>query len=121
MSSINRFGDVMVDWDSLLAAYKQHAELLGIGEEDRALLAQARAQAWELKNLQESLRARKQEATQQLNEVVRQGKEVAMRMRSLARHRFGPRNEGLSQFRVAPIRKRKSRRAAAEEAEQAPE
>jgi phage terminase Nu1 subunit (DNA packaging protein) len=119
MSSINGFGDVMVDWASLLAAYKQHAELLGDGEADRAFLAEARARAFELKNLQESLRARKQEATQQLNEVVRQGKEVAMRMRSLARHRFGARNEGLVLFKVAPVRKRRRRGAA--EAEPAPE
>ena len=122
MSSINGFGDVMVDWQSLLAAYKQHAEVLGDGEADRAFLAEARARAFELKNLQQSLRARKQEATQQLNELMREGKEVAMRMRSLARHRFGPRNEGLVLFRVAPVRKRKGRRAAEEEeAGQAPE
>ena len=119
MSSVNGFGDVMVDWESLLAAYKQHAELLGDGEADRALLAEARARALELKNLQQSLRARKQEATQQLNELVRQGKEAAIRMRSLARHRFGTRNEGLSLFKVAPVRKRRSRRAAAAEIEPA--
>jgi hypothetical protein len=123
MSSINGFGDVMADWQSLLAAYKQHAELLGDGEVDRAFLAAARARAFELKNLQDSLRARKQEATQQLNQMVQQGKEAAIRMRSLARHRIGPRNEGLVLFGVAPIRKRKGRRAAAaaEEAEKATE
>jgi hypothetical protein len=119
MSSINGFGDVMVDWESLLAAYKQHAEVLLDGEADRAFLAEARARAFELKNLQQSLRARKQEATQQLNELVREGKEVAMRMRSLARHRFGTRNEGLTLFNVTPVRKRRSRRAAAEETEPA--
>jgi hypothetical protein len=112
MSSINGFGDVMVDWDSLLAAYKEHASLLGDGEADRAFLEQARKDAFQLKSLQESLRARRQEATQQLDALVRQGKEAAMRLRSLARHRFGPRNERLTHFRVAPIRKRQSRRAA---------
>jgi hypothetical protein len=117
MSSINGFGDVMIDWDSLLAAYKQHASILGDGEADRAFLEQARNQAFQLKSLQKSLQARRQGTTQELNEVLRQGKEVAMRLRSLARHRVGPRNEGLSLFRVAPIR----RRAAAAVPEQTPE
>jgi hypothetical protein len=121
MSSINRFGDVMIDWDSLLAAYKQHASILGDGEADRAFLEQARNQAFQLKSLQESLQARRQGTTQELNEVLRQGKEAAIRLRSLARHRIGPRNEGLSLFRVAPIRRRGRRRAAAAEPEQAPE
>jgi hypothetical protein len=85
------------------------------------MLEEARNKAYKLKFLQDSLRAQRQVATQELNEVVRQGKEVAIRLRSLARHKIGPRNEGLSLFRVAPIRRRKGRRAGAEEPDQAPE
>jgi hypothetical protein len=121
MSSINGFGDIMIDWDSLLAAYKHHAAILGDAEAERAFLEEARNKAYKLKFLQDSLRAQRQAATQELNDVVRQGKEAAIRLRSLARHRLGPRNEGLSLFRVAPIRRRKGRRAAAEEPEPRPE
>jgi hypothetical protein len=115
VSSINGFSDVMVDWDSLLAAYQKHAEIVVGADEERRVLEWARGEAFRLKCLQDSLQAQRQEATQQLNEVVRQGKEVAIRLRSLARHKLGPKNELLTMFRVAPIRKQRRRRRAVQE------
>jgi hypothetical protein len=69
-------------------------------------------EALRLKGLQETYQARKQEATQQLGDVVAQGKEVAIRLRSLVRGRMGHQDERLVAFGVRPVRKRKGRRKA---------
>jgi hypothetical protein len=115
VSSINGFSDVILDWDSLIVAYREHADIVVGADEERAALEWARGEAFRLKCLQDSLQAQRQEATQQLNQIIRQGKEVAIRLRSLARHKLGPKNELLTMFRVAPIRKQRRRRRAAQE------
>jgi len=48
-------------------------------------------------------------ASQQLNATIVQGKDAAIRIRSLARSKLGHKNERLVQFRVAPTRPRRDR------------
>ena len=110
MGSINGHGNIMADWRSLLSAWLHHAETMSGSTEDRDLLARSLDQAEALKSLQDRLQGERQQATQQLNAVLAQGKEAAIRIRSLARSRIGPKNETLVHFRVSPIRPRKNRR-----------
>jgi len=121
MGSINAFGAIMADWRRLLAAWQYHAELLSGSAEERDVLAQALADAEALKGVQDQLQGDRQAATQQLNAVLAHGKEVAIRIRSLARSKIGPKSEQLVHFRVAPIRPRKKRREATVEAPPAAE
>jgi hypothetical protein len=100
----------MADWRSLLSAWLHHAETMAGSIEDRDLLARSLDQAEALKGLQDRLQGERQQATQQLNAVLAQGKEAAIRIRSLARSRIGPKSETLVHFRVSPIRPRKNRR-----------
>jgi hypothetical protein len=110
MGSINANGEIMSDWRRLLTAWQHHAELLSGAAEDRDVLAQALQEAETLKGVQDRLQAERQAVTQQLNAVLAHGKETAIRIRSLARGKIGPKSEQLVQFRVAPIRPRKNRR-----------
>ncbi len=109
MASINGYPDIVVDWRSVLSAYDHHTELMAAAAEDRDLLQRLLANAERLKSLQDQLQGERQRATQQLNETFKQGKEAAMRIRSLARSKLGPKNEQLVQFGVAPVRPRRNR------------
>jgi hypothetical protein len=109
MSSINGFPDIVTDWRSLLHAFEQHAELLGEATEDRDLLQRLLQIAEKLKTTQLRLQAERQVTTQQLNAALAQGKDAAIRIRSMARGKLGPKNLRLLHFRVAPIRPRRHR------------
>jgi hypothetical protein len=113
MASNNNFGEIMLDWDGLLRAAEEFADLLGGAEQERQTLASAHSEALRLKGLQELYQARKQEATQQLGDVVAQGKEIAIRLRFLVRGRIGHQDERLTAFGMRPVRKRKGRRKTA--------
>jgi hypothetical protein len=53
----------------------------------------------------------KQQLTQELNVVLNEGREVARRLRVAAKAQLGTKNERLVQFKAAPLRNRKGRRA----------
>src|SRR5262245_11252596 len=78
-------------------------------EDLRAQLEQHATRAKALKVLKDSARANRQGLTQQLNEELVAGREVAMRIRGIAKARVGPKNERIVQFGVAPLRKRNRR------------
>jgi hypothetical protein len=107
MGRLNSLADVLTDWEELLEAVRRSPDLLPDVEEDIALLARLLAQTRALKARQNELAALRQEATQRLNEEMGQGKETAIRMRSVIRGTLGPRNERLVQFGIAPLRKRR--------------
>jgi len=109
MSSINGFGDIVTDWRNVLNAYEHHAELLDAAAEDRDLLERLLQNAERLKSEQDRLRGERQSATQQLNATIVQGKDAAIRIRSLVRSKLGHKSERLVQFRVAPTRPRRDR------------
>jgi hypothetical protein len=63
-----------------------------------------------LKARQDSANALRQRCTQEINEEIREGHAVMMRLRSIARAKLGPHNEVLVQFGVAPVRMGTARR-----------
>lgn len=109
MSSINGFGDIVADWKNVLGAYEDHVELLATAAEDRDLLQRLLQNAERLKSEQDRLQGERQLVTQQLNATLVQGKDAAIRIRALARSRFGHKNERLVQFRIVPTRPRRNR------------
>lgn len=98
--------DTFEDWEQLCraaAAYGDVKDLkVYLAELESALL-----RLKELEGLRAHLRAQRQEATQELNEVRDSGKLVAIQIRSILKGVFGQDNEMLVQFNVRPRRNRR--------------
>jgi len=94
------------DWELLLAAIAEHAPTMTGVEDLRSGLEQLLAQARAIKARQDTAAANRQRNTQELKEVLVQGRDFAMRIRGLAKAGLGPKNEGISRFAVAPLRRR---------------
>jgi hypothetical protein len=110
MPNINSYADVIQDWQALLAAFKDNAERLPGIEEELAALEKALTEAMAVKSRQDSYRSEKQKATQELGEILENGRDLAMRLRGAVRFKIGPRSEKLVQFGMTPLRRRKGRK-----------
>ena len=106
MPSINSFADIVHDWRGLVEAAERNPEVRASLEAEYQLLVRLLGELQELKARQEEMKAVRMEVTQQMNAVVSRGKEVAIRIRSVARGKIGPTSERLVHFKVAPLRKR---------------
>src|SRR5262249_7270367 len=98
--------DMLIEWESLLAAVEEHGTelpvLKGSAEELRAHLEQTKA----LVNLRVKLQANLQKATQDLDISRDLGRQMTMRIRSLVTAASGIGWEGLVQSGVRPRRRR---------------
>ncbi len=100
------YPDIVEDWEGLLTSARNNADKLpDIGRHTTAL-EQVLGQTKAMKALQQSHTAARQEATQELNKLLAQGRELAIRLRAVVKGEIGPLNERLVQFKVKPIRKR---------------
>lgn len=108
------------DWEGLLAAYMDNADLLVAAEPQKLALEAILSEAKTLKDVQQSHAAVRQESTQRLNELMERGREAARRLRGAVKANLGTKNERLVQFKVKPIRKRGSRKSTAPPAETPP-
>ncbi len=101
--------DIFRDWEDLLEAANDNEEVRSGASVQRealeALLVRTRA----LRTHQLSCAATRQQATQDLREMIAQGQELARRLRGVARALLGTKSERLVQFRVAPLRSRRNR------------
>src|SRR4029079_13070769 len=86
------------DWEALLAAVAEHAGTMPEVEDLRTTLEQHAVRARALKAQQESAKPTRQGLTQQLKGELVKGREVALRIRGIAKARIGPKNESISQF-----------------------
>jgi len=73
----------------------------------RAKLERGYMEALTARSTRDSLRAETQKATSRLNEKLTVGEEAARRLRSYVRGMLGPRNQQLTCFGVAPLKKRR--------------
>ncbi len=112
MPVASSYADVIKDWEALLTAALEHAPSLPDAERSRAAFQEHLARTKEMKARQDSLTAARQEATQSLRKLVKDGKELAIRLRGVVKANLGPTSEGLVQFGIAPIRKRAPRKTA---------
>lgn len=106
--------ETLVDWARLIGAARLHEsrkpELKWMLDELQDKLDQAKALEVERRSLQ----ARKQKATQDLRQVRDEGKDLAIRTRSLLKATFGTQYEGLTQFNIRPRRPYGRRKAKSE-------
>lgn len=113
MGSINTHNLVFRDWEGCLDATLDNAAALASVEPQRVALVGFLAQGTALKARQASLVGNKQRVTQELNAVIKDGKEAARRLRQAVKANIGTDNELLVQFNVAPRRPRGSKKASA--------
>jgi hypothetical protein len=106
MPLINAQGETFREWEGLIAACNAHVGLLPNVEEFRDALQGILTEAREMKARQEEFEGRRQWATQQLGELIEQGRETVRRLRGYTKAHLGTKNELLVQFGAAPIRRR---------------
>jgi hypothetical protein len=106
MPNNSSYADIIRDWEKLLASVQGDAADLPTAEPHRLALQQTLDQIKTLKTRQDTLQATRQETTQDLNKLVVQAREQAIRLRGVVRAEVGPKSERLVQFGVAPLRKR---------------
>lgn len=100
------WAETITDWDLLLHLAEPYGEVKDLKvhlAELRAALQRLR----ELKSLRDELQARRQRATQEMDETRGTGKDVAIQIRSILKGVLGPKNELLVQFNVRPRRGRR--------------
>jgi hypothetical protein len=114
MPNTGSYPAVVRDWERLLAATAEHAASMRDAEDLRQELERILAETIALKASQDSAKAARQHRTQELKGMLDRGRELAMRLRGMAKARIGPKNEQISQFGVAPLRKRSRRAKAAQ-------
>lgn len=115
MPSKNSYTELILDFQELLRSTEATPDLLPAIEPERQVLVQVLADVERLRTRQAELTALKQRATQELREAIERGKEARIQVRSVLRGKVGPKNELLTQFKVAPLRKRKRKPAEDEE------
>ncbi|HYG64859.1 MAG TPA: hypothetical protein VEL74_19920 [Thermoanaerobaculia bacterium] len=101
------FADVTLDWESILAALREHPDLLSILEAERLALETDLNLIRVLKSRQEAQAASRQELTQKIKAVRAHGVAQAIAIRAVAKGKIGYRNERLVHFKVAPVRSRR--------------
>ncbi|HYU35280.1 MAG TPA: hypothetical protein VEW48_24265 [Thermoanaerobaculia bacterium] len=106
MPSFNAFADVNRDLELLLDAAERSPEIQAGIEVERQAVAEVLADVRSLKARQDELTALRQQVTQQLKAAIARGKDAAMQLRAVVKAKFGPRNERLVHFKMAPLRKR---------------
>ena|SRR5215208_2892417 len=106
MPNISSYADVIRDWELLLTAAGDNADLLANVERHRTALEKHLTETKALKGRQDSAAAERQASTQALNAKLEEGRELATRFRSSVKAEIGPKSERLVQFKVAPQRKR---------------
>lgn len=97
--------DLILEWKQLLKAatpYRDQKELYVQLQK----LEVAIQQFEELEGLRAELQARRQQATQELEQVKTNGKDAAMEARQVLKAIFGINNERLVQFQIRPRRSR---------------
>ncbi len=100
------YADNVLDWELLLQAYSDNVDVMLPAQPVQVLLAQSLDAVRDLKALQDSRSAQRQQTTQELMERIQIGREQARRLRGLAKGLIGTQNERLVQFQVAPLRRR---------------
>jgi hypothetical protein len=98
------FADVISQWQKLLAACADNAPVLTAAEPQRLEVEKMLKSVMDLKAVQDSHRAAKQETRQQLDQALADGREAARRLRGAVKANLGTATERLVQFNIKPIR-----------------
>lgn len=107
MPATTAYGKIFRDWDGLLGAAEKRAAMLPGVDDHKAALVALLAKARELKLKQEGFSGDKQESTEQLKQVIKDGRDAASMLRAFVKSRLGLRTEVLKEFGIAPSSSRK--------------
>ncbi len=111
MATLNSFADVISHWQKLLAACADNVSALAPAEPQRLVVEKMLKDVMDLKAAQDSHIAAKQEIRQQLDQILKNGREAARRLQGAVKANLGTANERLVQFNIKPIRPRGPRKA----------
>jgi len=120
MPDIGSYPKQTRDWEGVLAATVENAALLPDVQTETAALQQALSKVKDLKDRQESHRAAGQVTTQELKQTLKEGRDLASKLRDAAKFKIGRRSERLVQFSITPLRQRTKKAAPPPPAAQTP-
>lgn len=109
MNTAKQFGAATGNLRRLLVAMTENAATLPDVTAERNILEQELGNAEEAKARQDAATGDKQLATQQLRDALARAKDAGLQLQNAAKFKLGARNEKLSAFQVAPLRKRGSK------------
>jgi hypothetical protein len=98
------FADTVTDWEQLLAKVTANAADLGFLDESHAGLTGALQRAKEASGRQATFKSQFQQATRDLEESLKLGRDLATRLRNGVRTRYGLTGEKLAEFKLRPRR-----------------
>jgi len=101
--STNKFADLMDSWEQLFAAVEAHEAELPVVAPFKAPLRESLDRIRGAKNHQEMLWASRQQATRDLGQWVREGRDLVARLRDQLKAELGRRDERLELFGIKPI------------------
>ena len=110
--SIKNYGAFTTSLRRLVVAVKDNAAVLPDVTTEVATLEGALAAAEDAKTRQDSHKADKQVATQDMKTALAQAQNAAFQLQSAAKFKLGARNEKLVGFQIVPLRKRGPRKPA---------
>lgn len=106
MPNINSYADLVRDAERLLRGFEDNLPALAPAESQRDALESSLESLQDVKARQDSFAAQRQQATQELTQLMLQVREDARRLRGMVKGLLGTKNERLVQFQVAPVRSR---------------
>ena len=110
MANKSTYSASFLDWEGLLAAVDRNAALLPGAEPAKEALQALLAQGKDLKLKQEGFAGSRQGTTEQLQNVLDQGREAARMLRAFVTSHLGSRSEMLAEYKIPPSRSRKVKR-----------
>jgi len=102
MPNVDSYKVVVPEFEGLINAAEENAALLPDVKAEQTELRETITEIKTLKLRQESLRAQRQQATQDLKKAIAKGQDLAGRIRDAAKFKIGRREERLVQFRITP-------------------
>ena len=108
--------DTILEADQAVASLLANVDLLPSAEKFRVPLEAAVTELKTLGVRQQTLKADKQQVTQDLKASARRVKDLLIHVKAAVRSDIGPRNEKLVEFKVAPLRPRSRKAKATEKA-----
>jgi len=100
------YGVTINGWEQLATSMEANAEDFPHLEAQRQELADTLVQVRDVSTRQAALTAAKQEATQELQTLLAEGRKLATFLRVGIRQRYGNRSEKLVEFKLQPFRSR---------------
>jgi hypothetical protein len=109
MSDKTRYADHIKEWEDITASAAANASELPQLELLRVALEKLLQEARDLTKQQGALQAGKQESSQRLQTVMKEGKKLATVMRGGLKQHYGNRSEKLVEFGLQPFRGRQKK------------